>query len=99
MTAPIDREAVAADREQVADQFRAVAHLAQAIATVHSQIEPSIRAGVADDLLGLRGPWSGSRLEVLADILNNMDAVDPEDEWIDPIIERARERGWMGGRS
>jgi hypothetical protein len=79
-------------RRQVADQYRVVAHLASALMDVHKQIEPSIRDGISDDLLDLRGKRSAHLMEVLGDILNGMDAVDnSEDGWTAPIFKRAQE--------
>ena len=79
-------------RQQVGAQYRAVVHMATALATVHSQIAPMINAGVADELLPMRGERSAEIMEVLGNILNGMDANDPdEDSWIDPIFAKAHE--------
>lgn len=78
-------------RQQVVDQYRAVAHLASTLATVHSEIGEAITAGPSDDLLDIRGNRSAHIMEVLGDILNGMDAVDDgEDKWMAPIFERAQ---------
>lgn len=76
---------------QVADQYRAVAHLARSIASVHAQIEPIIRSGISRELDEMRGARSARYMEVLGNILNEMDANDPsEDSWMDVVFKQAQ---------
>lgn len=78
-------------RQQVADQCRAVAHLAKAIWEVYSdkaKIFASDDKG-PDKLVDLVGKWSAGHMERLGDILNGMDAVEEGDDWMIPIFEKA----------
>lgn len=78
--------------QQVADQCRVVAHLANALAQVHIDKGKMIEAGVYSKhgLLDFIGKSTAHLMEVLGDILNGMDAVDEsEDSWVDPIFEEA----------
>ena len=86
MTADINKK-----REQVADQYKVVARLAEALAVVHREIEPDIRDGRMTRLLDMMGERSARIMETLGDILNGMDAVCDEDAWMDPIFEAAHE--------
>lgn len=76
-------------RQQVANQYEVVAHLASAIARVHRQIEPVIRGGSMDHLLPMIGERSARLMDQLGDILNGMDAVTATDLWTDPVFEKA----------
>lgn len=81
-------KAAGASQKQVVLQYRAVAHLANAIARVHTEIAATIKS--SPELLDLRGKRSAHLMEILGDILNGMDAVDPaEDAWMDPIFKEA----------
>jgi hypothetical protein len=77
-------------RQQVADQCRAIAHMADVIAKVHSDYARLFqdRAGMEglEDQVGER---TACLLSQLGDILNGIDAVDVEDECVNPIIERS----------
>lgn len=78
-------------REQVAKQYEVVAHLATALASVHTQSVLAIRSGALDSLLDQQGSRSASIMEDLGDILNGMDAVDDdEDSWTAPIFSAAQ---------
>jgi N-acetylmuramoyl-L-alanine amidase len=81
-------------RAQVAAQYKAVAHMAEALMSVHLDIAPMIEAGgPSDRVLETRGKNSARLMEVLGDILNDMDANDgPADEWMDPIFAEAQRR-------
>lgn len=77
-------------RNQVADQCRAVAHMAEALAELHIVLAPLVAAGHSDGILYIQGERSASIMEQLGDMLNGMDAVDDKaDGWIFPIMERA----------
>jgi hypothetical protein len=79
-------------RKQVADQCRAVAHLATALAQVSEDWAKMLAApGGADELLDMVGDRSAGHMETLGDILNGMDAIDDDDGWIDPIFEKSHE--------
>lgn len=77
-------------QKQVEEQYRAVVHMARALASVHDQKLPLIQGGHASALATIQGMQSAAIMEALGNILNDMDAVDPEeDEWMAPIFERA----------
>jgi hypothetical protein len=79
-------------RKQVADQCRAVAHLATALAQVSEDWAKMLAApSGADELLDMVGDRSAGHMETLGDILNGMDAIDDDDGWIDPIFEKSHE--------
>ncbi|WP_232629112.1 hypothetical protein [Methylobacterium sp. Leaf118] len=84
-------EVLAAKRRQVVDQCRAVAHLARAIAKVHDHYEGIHRAGAFNLILNQVGERTSDLMDQLGDILNEMDACTPEDEWTHQVFE-ARER-------
>src|SRR5690606_1410202 len=88
---PVDRidtsEPPANKADQVRRQYLAVAHLAIALALVHEQLADSI--ALAPKLVDLRGQRSASIMETLGDILNAMDANDPDDDWLNPVFEVA----------
>lgn len=81
-------------RDQVAQQCKAVAHMATALAQVHSDKAEIIAAGGTlyndSTLLNMIGRNTARYMEKLGDILNGMDAVDEkEDAWLDPVFEEA----------
>lgn len=80
--------------EQVSEQCRAVAHMAECVAKVHRDLQTLFEGkhGGADTLRLVTGKSTHIRMEILGDMLNGMDAVLPEDEWIGPIFETARLR-------
>lgn len=80
-------------RRQVAEQCRAVAHMARAIAEVHEELIPLYLSEFgAPDLMEIIGKRTAGLLEVLGDIMNNMEVVTECDAWIDPIIAEAQRR-------
>lgn len=76
---------------QVADQCRAVAHMATVIADVHSDLAKLFAAGggAPADIAGSVGERTARLMEYLGDVLNGMDAVSEEDEWTAPIFAEA----------
>lgn len=76
--------------EQTKQQYRAVVHLAKALALVHEenlQIMDLLGRGVVE----LRCSRSAEIMEMLGNILNGMDAVDEkEDAWLTPIFFKAQ---------
>jgi hypothetical protein len=85
--------APAKTREQVVAQYRVVAHLARQIALVHEQMAETYAhpdVPMTESGVDLSGRWSASRMETLGDMLNNMDAADPEDAWVTPIFRVAQ---------
>jgi hypothetical protein len=77
-------------REQVALQCAAVAHLAQALAGVRSDYVALVRSGALDQLLDQLGAETAQQMEMLGDILNGMDAVADDDEWLTPVFAEAQ---------
>jgi hypothetical protein len=73
-------------REQVARQYEAVAHFAKALSDVHADIAPMIRSGEFPELLIHQGCGSLRLIEILAEILNSIDAVSEEDEQFHSVI-------------
>src|ERR1019366_4289967 len=79
------------NREQIASQCKVVAHLARALAKVHDDYEKIILSGHMDECAGQVGPRTASFMEQLGDMLNAMDAVTDDEEWTNPIFEKAQE--------
>ena len=75
-------------KEQTEAQYRAVAHMAKALAEVH---EPHMIAKAFRAVLELQCVRSAKIMEMLGDTLNATDAVDSKkDYWMGPIFEKAR---------
>lgn len=78
-------------REQVAKQCEAVAHMATALAKLNADYAELFRHGAMDSLTEIVGRRTAYLMETLGDILNGMDAVDPEqDAWLDPVFAEAQ---------
>lgn len=77
-------------REQVLAQCRAVIHMAHTLATVHDQLMPAYADGNSDSILDIVGRRTARFMEELGDMLNSMDANDDADEWIVPVMRKAR---------
>lgn len=76
-------------REQIESQYRAVAHMASAIAALHTELLTALPV-YPDDMLDFIGARSADYMDTLGSILNAMDAHDPEaDAWLDPVFEQA----------
>lgn len=79
-------------RQQVSDQCKVVAHLAEAIRQVFSDKTRMVGDGNEPEaVLDYIGKHSASLMNTLGDILNGMDAVMDDDEWVNPIFERAKQ--------
>src|SRR5688572_11265777 len=77
----------AAKKAQLADQYRAIAHMATQIAKVYGEL-----VQVAAHMpVSVSGPKSARLLEDLGDAMNADDIVEPSDAWVDPIIRKAHE--------
>jgi hypothetical protein len=76
--------------KQVADQCRVVAHLATALARVHTDYAALIEAGAMAGTIDRVGRRSAALMERLGDALNGMDAASPDDEWTHPIFREAQ---------
>jgi hypothetical protein len=79
-------------REQVARQCAVVVALADRLGGVRKDYEKLVRGGYVDDLLDMIGSETSRQMELLGDVLNGMDAVDQDDEWMTPVFEEARRR-------
>lgn len=88
---PIETEA---KRTQVAAQCRVVAHLAKALVDVHEDyarlFSDDDTAKAVDHIADLVGQRTASFMEALGDMINGMDAAQPEDEWTAPIFAAAQ---------
>lgn len=78
-------------RKQVADQCKVVAHLATVLTEINSTNEAMIREGSLARILDIIGRRTAYQMEQLGDMLNAMDAAEEEDEWMDPIFEKAHQ--------
>lgn len=78
-------------RTQIALQCKAVAHLATALAQVSADYAKMFEENVPAmaDIADRVGQRSAKHMEILGDILNGMDAVDEEDDWLTPVFEKA----------
>ena len=74
---------------QVAAQCRVVAHLARAIATVYADKALLFEAGDAPSILAMNDAASYDLMQTLGDVLNGMDAVTDEDDWVAPVFAAA----------
>ena len=78
-------------RRQVEAQCRAVAHMATALAEIHQQKAAILAESTAmDGVLAVVGPSTAYLMEELGEMLNNMDAVTDEDDWVNPVLAEAR---------
>ena len=76
--------------KQVSDQCRVVAHLATAIAQVHTDKAALFAENGAPSLVDRVGKHTAYLMETLGNILNGMDAIDEdEDDWTYPIFREA----------
>jgi len=87
----VTRLTLEAQRQQVADQYKVVAHLAAVIAELYGDQVEITQAGSMDSLLPMRGRRSHELMDQLGDILNAHDAADDErDGWTGVVFEAAR---------
>lgn len=77
-------------QKQVADQCRAVAHMATAIANIYTDYARLFADGHMDRLEDQVGERTAALMNTLGDILIGGDAVTDDDEWVNPIMERAK---------
>jgi hypothetical protein len=82
------------EKTQIEKQMMATLHLINKLHVVIDQITVLYfnHKPVDDGILRDWGCRSARILEDLGDMANDMDIVEPEDEWINPIITKARER-------
>lgn len=78
------------DARQAHDQCRAAAHLSGILEKIYTAQAEILISGRG--LVDYMGGCSAGALEVLGDLVNEMDANNEDDEWIDPIIEAAQVR-------
>jgi len=81
---------------QIAKQCIAIQHMAKVLAGLNKDyhrilrdIEAGSRVSLPLDLVGRR---TAQQMEALGNMLNNMDAVTDEDDWLDPIFKEAHKR-------
>jgi hypothetical protein len=75
--------------QQVSQQCKAVAHMAKALMEVHADYE-SIVLGVDPGITELVGERTARFMELLGDMLNEMDANDESDDWMEPVFAEAQ---------
>ena len=80
------------DQDQVTEQCRAVAHMATAIAGVYADLATIHASGAGTSLVEMHGKRTTELMETLGDILNGMDAVTADDDWVSPVMLAARKR-------
>ena len=78
-----------AKRKQVAEQCKAVAHMATALAQVHTDYANSVVPISGDEHVEQVGKRTAAFMETLGDMLNGMDAVDSSDDWMKPVFAGA----------
>lgn len=87
------------DRALVRDQCLVIAHMATALAKVHTDLARIYTGGgPADQILDMAGRRMARLMECLGDEMNNMDIVENRDEWCAPIFEAAQKR-WSSAES
>lgn len=77
-------------RLQVANQCRAVAELAAALAEVHRQVASAYEHGNGDTTLDMVGRRTAGFMETLGDWLNNMDAAEVSPDWLVDVFAEAQ---------
>lgn len=74
---------------QTSMQYKAVSHLCASLKTVHDQTVEFV-PNQSRMMLKMQCVRTAEIMMMLGDILNNMDAVDPEeDEWMAPTFDKA----------
>lgn len=82
---------IEAKRHQAAHQCRVIVYLATAIARIETDMLQMIAHGRMDGAIDFTGELSHRLMNTLGDVLNNMDAADDADKWMDLVFEKARE--------
>lgn len=82
-------ENIEAKRAQVIAQCKVVAHLAQAMADLHTDLATAYASPACDPILNMAGNRTAQFMEDMGNWLSNMDAVEEGDEWTAPIYEAA----------
>lgn len=77
--------------QQVALQCKVVASLARSIADIHDDYQKMMEAGDPGALAQITGERTADFMETFGDMLNDMDAVDPADDWMVPVFDAAHE--------
>jgi hypothetical protein len=75
-------------RIQLISQCNAIVHMATQIARVHADIAQLNANGVLSPKIS--GTFTAARMEILGNMLNNMDAVIEDDDWLTPIFEKSQ---------
>jgi hypothetical protein len=93
MPAPLDAsQHDTATLAQVSKQCSAVRHLAAVIAAVYGDHARMFADGAGEQIAERVGRRTAALMETLGDILNGMDAVTTDDDWLTPIFEEAHRR-------
>lgn len=82
-------------REQLIKQCDAVRHMAEAIARIHGDYGKMFRSGAADQLIDQVGKRTARLMETLGDVLNGIDAVTEEDDWLKPVFKNTQRLRWL----
>lgn len=82
-------------RTQLIAQCKAVAHMARVLMLMHEDIakmHTEMPCEPLDGLIDIGGERTAFLMEMLGDALNNMDAVDSdEDDWVNPVFHKAHQ--------
>ena len=84
--------------QQVARQCSAVRHMATVLALMHGDFARMYSRGYGELIVAEMGERTARLMETLGDILNGMDAVTEDDDWVSPIFDEAHERWPTEGR-
>lgn len=81
--------ALDARHQQASDQCRAISHIAQTISDVHRDLAKVHAQTGGKQFMDFVCRITAERMELLGNIANAMDIVQPEDEWLNSIFVKA----------
>jgi hypothetical protein len=80
-------------KQQVIDQYKVIAAQAKALLELADAEISYLKSDtfMTDSLLEMIGQRSAGWMEDLGNMINHVDAATEEDEWMDPIFDKAHE--------
>ena len=63
--------------------------MALALAKICHDMAALFGSGACEEILEMKGMDTAAQMEWLGDLLNAMDAVTEDDEWMEPVFRRA----------